>query len=64
MPDPRPPYSSRIYKVYLEYLRTDYPDLDIDSVLEYAGMTEYEIEDQAHRFSQDQVDRFNEIIVK
>ncbi len=62
--DTTPLYSSRITKTYLEYIKNSYPDLDIDSILEYAGMTRYEVEDQAHWFSQDQTDRFQEILVK
>ncbi len=64
MPDTLPLYNCRITKVYLEYLRKNYPNMDIDPILEYAGMTEYEVEDQAHWFNQNQVDRFNEIIIK
>jgi len=62
--DTSPLYSSRITKTYLEYIKDNYPDLDMDSILEYADMTGYEIEDQAHWFSQDQMDRFQEILVK
>jgi len=64
MPDTIPLYNSRITKIYLEYLQENHPDLDIDSVLEYAGISKYEVEDQAHWLSQKQVDRFNEIIIK
>ena len=64
MSDTTPIYSSRIVKTYLEYIKNSYPDLDIDSILKYAGMTRYEVEDQAHWFSQDQMDHFQEILVK
>ncbi len=62
--DSLPLYNSRITKTYLEFIKKRYPDLDIDYLLEYAGMTQYEVEDQAHWFSQDQTDRFQEILVK
>ncbi|MDH3574312.1 MAG: hypothetical protein OEM90_11970, partial [Desulfobacteraceae bacterium] len=62
--DTSPLYNSRITKTYIEYIKNSYPDLDIDPILEYAGMTRYEIEDQAHWFSQDQTDRFQEILIK
>jgi PAS domain S-box-containing protein len=61
--DTSPLYNSRITKTYIEYIKNSYPDLDIDSILEYAGMTKYEVEDQAHWFSQNQVDRFNKILI-
>ena len=59
-----PIYSSRITKTYLEYIKNSYPDIDTDSILEYSGMTRYEVEDPAHWFTQDQTDRFQEILVK
>jgi PAS domain S-box-containing protein len=60
--DSSPLYNSRIIKTFLEYLRKSYPDLDIDSVLEYSEITKYEVEDQAHWFSQSQTDRFHEAL--
>jgi len=62
--DSLPLYNSRITKTYLEFIKKRYPDLDTDYLLEYAGMTQYEVEDQAHWFSQDQTDRFQEILVR
>ncbi len=64
MTDSIPVYNSKITKTYIEYIKKRYPDLDIDYLLEYAEMTKYEIEDSAHWFSQDQADRFQEIVVK
>jgi PAS domain S-box-containing protein len=61
--DTSPLYNSRIIKTYLEFVKGSYPNLDIDSILEYAGITRHEVEDQAHWFSQNQTDRFQEILV-
>ena len=44
-------YNSKIIKVYLEYLNKHHPDTDIDSVLDYAGIAKYEVEDSSHWFS-------------
>ncbi len=55
-------YNSRIINTYLEYLAEYYPDISIDMILEYAGMKSYEVEDFAHWFSQEQVNRFQEIL--
>ena len=63
MKDSLPIYNSRIQKIYLEYLRKYYPNVDIDSVLEYAGVTKYEVEDPAHWFSQKQNDRLHDVLV-
>ncbi len=59
-----PLYNSRIIKTYLEHTEKYYPEIDIDSVIRYAGMTTYELEDKGHWFTQDQVDRFYEILVE
>jgi PAS domain S-box-containing protein len=61
--DTSPLYNSRITKTYLEYIKSNYPDLDINSILEHAGMSMYEIEDVAHWFSQEQADLFQEALV-
>jgi PAS domain S-box-containing protein len=62
--DTLPLYNSRITRTYLEYIKNSYPEIDLDSVLEFAGMTKYQTEDQAHWFTQDQVDRFQELLVE
>lgn len=59
-----PLYNSRILKIYAEYLKKHYPYVDINLILKYAGITNYQLEDQAHWFNQSQVDRFNEIATK
>ena len=64
MSDTTPIYSSRITKTYLEYIKKAYPDLDIDGLLDYSGMTRHEVEDPAHWFSQNQTDRFQKILVE
>ena len=57
-----PLYNSRIINTYLEYLAEKYPNIHAGSILEYAGMAPYEVEDPAHWFSQEQVDRFQQIL--
>ncbi|MCK4788770.1 MAG: PAS domain S-box protein, partial [Desulfobacteraceae bacterium] len=57
-----PLYNSRIISIFVEYVKKNYPDVDIDSMLSYAGITTYELEDQGHWFSQRQTDRFCEIL--
>ena len=58
-----PLYNSRLNKIYLQYLRKYYPDIDVDSILEEAGIANYEIEDPAHWFTQEQQDRLQDILV-
>jgi len=59
-----PLYNSRITKNYIEYLRKNYPEINIGEILDYAGITFYQLEDGAHWFTQAQVDRFQEILGK
>ncbi len=53
-------YNSRLIKNYAEYIRDPYPEIDIEPILDYAGITHHELEDQGHWFTQTQVDRFHE----
>jgi len=56
----KPLYNSIIVKTYLEYLKSNYPDLNYKELLEYADITNYEIEDRGHWLTQEQVNRFHE----
>ncbi len=63
MSDQIPLYNSRLYEIYLQYLRKYYPDIDTDSILQDAGIANYEIQDPAHWFSQEQSNRFYDTVV-
>jgi len=56
-----PLYNSRNIKNYLEFIDVNYPDIDVTALLKHAGMTRYEVDDPAHWFTQQQVDRFHDI---
>ncbi len=58
------PYNSRIIDVYQKLIRDRYPDIDVEEILNYAEMEHYQVADQGHWFSQDQVDRFYEKLVQ
>ena len=55
-------YSSRLIKNYLEYISKNFPDVDIDTILNHARMTRYEVDDPAHWFDQQQIDSFHQIV--
>ena len=57
-------YNSRITKTYLEYLLKYHPEINIASLLSYAGMTNYQVQDPAHWFTQQQVDTFQKKLVE
>jgi PAS domain S-box-containing protein/putative nucleotidyltransferase with HDIG domain len=59
-----PLYNSRIFKSYVEYLNRYFPDIDIAPLLKYANIEAYQLDDEGHWLTQEQSDRFNEIIVK
>jgi len=64
MSDQKPLYNSRIIRVYIQYLNKYFPNINSDAVLKEAGITYYEIEDAAHWFTQQQVDRFYDVVVR
>ena len=59
-----PLYNSGNINIFIEYINKEYPGIDIDPILEYAEMTTYQLEDAGHWFTQDQIDRFYEIVVR
>lgn len=56
-------YNSRILKLYIDFLRDRYPDVNVDEILLYANVNKYELDDPGHWFNQQQVDRFYEKVV-
>lgn len=57
-------YNSKITKIYVEYLKKHYPDIDIKPLLSHADIAIHQLADDGHWLSQDQVDRFNEIVIQ
>lgn len=59
-----PLYNSRIIKIFLKFIREEYPKLDIDRLLKLSGITTYELDDQGHWLTQRQVDQFHDALVR
>ncbi|MBJ6800855.1 GAF domain-containing sensor histidine kinase [Geomonas propionica] len=59
-----PLYNSRIINSFILLVKHKYSHVDINELLDYAGMKDYEVADQAHWFRQDQVDRFYERLLQ
>ncbi|EFK10181.1 PAS domain S-box protein [delta proteobacterium NaphS2] len=59
-----PLYNSQLIKNFVEYAKEVHPDVNIDEVLRYGGITNYQLEDTGHWLTQNQVDRFHEILVQ
>ena len=51
-------YNSRIIDIYLKLLKKHYPAVDTVELLRYADMKPYEVADQGHWFTQEQIDKF------
>ena len=64
MSKPEPLYNSRIIDTYIKLIRQRYPTINVAELLTYAEMKSYEVADQGHWFSQEQVDRFYQRLVE
>jgi HD-GYP domain-containing protein (c-di-GMP phosphodiesterase class II) len=63
--DESPPlYNSNIISTFLKLIKSRYSYVNIIELLSYAGMELYQVEDDGHWFTQEQVDRFYERLVK
>ncbi|QXE92007.1 GAF domain-containing protein [Geomonas subterranea] len=60
----KPLYNSRIINSFILLIKHKYSHVDINELLDYAGMKDYEVADQAHWFRQEQVDRFYERLLQ
>ena len=58
------PYSSRIISNYIRFVERHYPHVDIYNLMLNAQLEYYQIEDENHWLSQEQVDLFHEKLVK
>ncbi|HQI82634.1 MAG TPA: PAS domain S-box protein, partial [Deltaproteobacteria bacterium] len=55
-------YNIRLVKNYVEYLKRHYPHVDIDEILDYAGLTRFQLDDPGYWCTQEQTDLFHRII--
>lgn len=56
----KPLYNSRITNTYLKLIKKRYSYIDIEDLLDYAGMELQQVADEGHWFNQEQVNRFQE----
>ncbi|MBN1930217.1 MAG: HD domain-containing protein [Desulfobacterales bacterium] len=57
-------YNSRIIDTYIKLVKEKYPFVNINEVLNYAKMACYEVADQGHWFTQEQINRFYKKLVE
>jgi HD-GYP domain-containing protein (c-di-GMP phosphodiesterase class II) len=55
-----PLYNSRIINNYIRLIRNQYSYINIDELLKHSGMEIYQVEDEGHWFTQNQIDKFQE----
>src|ERR1700674_1097934 len=60
----KPLYNSRIVDTYIKLIKRRYSYINIGELLVYAGMKPYEVADQGHWFTQEQVNLFHERLKK
>jgi HD-GYP domain-containing protein (c-di-GMP phosphodiesterase class II) len=58
--DSTPLYNSRIINSYVKYIKKCYEHIDIDELYDYAHIEPYEVADQNHWFTQEQINLFHE----
>jgi len=59
-----PLYNSRVIDTYIKLIKRKYSHVNISSLLRFANMEPYEVADQGHWFSQEQIDLFYEKLVQ
>lgn len=59
-----PLYNSRIIDTYIKLVKNRYSYINVSELLSSAGMQSYEVADQGHWFTQEQIDRFYEKLVR
>lgn len=57
-------YNTRIITHLMKFLRERYPHVPVNDLLDNAGIESYDLSDEGHWFTQEQVDRFYEGIVQ
>lgn len=57
-------YSSAIISTFVKFIKAKYNYVNVTELLLYAGMEAYQVEDGGHWFTQLQVDRFYECLVR
>jgi len=62
--DAHPLYNSRVIITFLEYLKQNRPDVDIEGILKDSGISSYELEDEGHWLTQQQVDGFHDALME
>ncbi len=59
-----PLYNSRLIASYIKLVKSKYSYVSVSELLQHANIEPYQVEDEGHWFTQEQVDRFYEMLRK
>ena len=59
-----PLYNSRTILTYVKFIKEHHSHVDVSQVLSHAGMDEFQVQDENHWFTQEQVNRFHEKLIE
>jgi PAS domain S-box-containing protein len=59
-----PLYNIQIIRNHIDFVRQKFPEINIESLLNYAGITKLQFNDLGYWCSQRQINKFNEILTK
>ena len=59
-----PLYNSRTILTYVKFIKEHHNHVDVSQVLSHAGMGEFQVQDENHWFTQEQVNRFHEKLIE
>ena len=59
-PNKQPLYNSRVIDNYIKLIKKKYRHVNCSELLRYAKMEPYEVADQAHWFTQEQINLFHQ----
>jgi PAS domain S-box-containing protein len=58
-----PIYNIRLLRIYIDYIERNYPNVNIDKILEYSGISKLQLNDYGYWYNQNQANRFQEIVI-
>ena len=58
-----PLYNIRIIRTHIDFIKKNFPDINTDTLLEYAGITKFQYNDYGYWCTQKQINKLNGILV-
>ena len=58
-----PIYNIRLLRIYIDFIERNYPNVNIDKILEYSGISRLQLNDYGYWYNQNQANRFQKIVI-